>query len=300
MAFKLNTLTPATAIERLSANDSTLVVCDLSRSAVLQMKGAELMPKLADALAKNTHCTELKLADCNISDELVAPLASALTKNSSLASLDLEGNKVNNDGAANLAKALAHNRSVMVLNLFGQKGSRFGDSTLHAFCDMFETNVTLLKITWRLESRQSFRLNKLLVRNNDIDRRLKAGRDYADLLPSGVAPLSADTIAQRDMAASLVGTLNSARAHSSVSLSRASNVESRNSMELRDSDDSPTANKPAPRKQSSALMAETLKAALASLDAEYEREAAKLKASFEQRRKALVASHGGDGVVDLN
>jgi hypothetical protein len=205
MGFQINAqLTPATAIERLGANDSTLVVCDLSRSAVMQMKGVEcvarggppdrlrasaecadarcgrLMPKLAEALAKNTCCTELKLADCNISDEIVPSLAAALVKNTSLASLDLEGNKVGNDGATSLAKALANNRSLMVLNLFGQKAStKLGDATLHAFCDMFETNVTLLKITWRLDSRQSFRINKLIVRNNDIDRRLKAGREYS-------------------------------------------------------------------------------------------------------------------------
>ena len=43
---------------------------------------------------------------------------------------------------------------------------------------------------------QSFRLTKMLTRNNDIDRRIKAGREYADLLPGGVAPLSASVILQ--------------------------------------------------------------------------------------------------------
>ena len=38
--------------------------------------------------------------------------------------------------------------------------------------------MTLLKIVWRLESRQSFRLTKLLTRNNDIDRRIKSGKEY--------------------------------------------------------------------------------------------------------------------------
>lgn len=35
---------------------------------------------------------------------------------------------------------------------------------------MFETNTTLLKINWRLESRKSFALNKMITRNNEIDR----------------------------------------------------------------------------------------------------------------------------------
>ena len=47
------------------------------------------------------------------------------------------GYKVGNDGATSLAKAIASNRSLMVLSLFKQTGStRFGDATLHAFCDM--------------------------------------------------------------------------------------------------------------------------------------------------------------------
>ena len=50
------------------------------------------------------------------------------------------------------------------------QGSRFGDSTLAAFTEAFDTNVTLLKIIWRLETRQANRLNKMLVRNNEIDR----------------------------------------------------------------------------------------------------------------------------------
>jgi hypothetical protein len=45
-----------------------------------------------------------------------------------------------------------------------------GDGCLDAFLSMFETNITLLKITWRLESRKSFALNKLITRNNEIDR----------------------------------------------------------------------------------------------------------------------------------
>jgi hypothetical protein len=35
---------------------------------------------------------------------------------------------------------------------------------------MFDTNITLLKINWRLESRKSFALNKMITRNNEIDR----------------------------------------------------------------------------------------------------------------------------------
>jgi len=69
-------------------------------------------------------------------------------------SLNLEGNRCGNDGATELAKALATNRALIILNLLNQKCSRFGDSTLAAFTEAFDTNITLLKIVWRLESRQ--------------------------------------------------------------------------------------------------------------------------------------------------
>ena len=289
-------MTPTAAIERLSANDPTLTVCDLTKSAVLQMKGAELMPKIADALSKNTHCAELKLGECNISDAIVADLASALTKNTALVSLDLQSNKVGNEGATSLAKALAANRTLMVLNLFGQQGGhKLGDATLHAFCDMFDTNVTLLKITWRLDSRQSFRINKLLVRNNDIDRRIKSGRDYADLLPQGVAPLDAHLIAQRDAASHLVGSTSRNTSSSDLSARISQGASGR----MSSSEESVGAPPPPPsvplwrsvEPKPPAAESPELAAALAALDAEYDQKAAELKASFESRRAAMIASH---------
>ena len=143
----------------------------------------ELLPQCAKALESNTACTDLNLSACNIDDAGVAALAKGLSANSGLQTLNLEGNTIKDGGAQELAKAIASNSHLSTLNLLNQKGSRFGDSTLGEFLTMFETNVTLLKIVWRLESRQSFRLTKMLTRNNDIARRIKEGREYADLLP---------------------------------------------------------------------------------------------------------------------
>ena len=77
MAFRTGALTPASAIERLKANDKTLITCDLSKNAVLQMKPAELMPQLADALAVNTVCQALVLVGCSIDDTACEHLAKA-------------------------------------------------------------------------------------------------------------------------------------------------------------------------------------------------------------------------------
>ena len=261
------------------------------------MKGTELMPQLGAALAKNTVCQELILTENNISDSMMADLATALETNTTLVHLKLEGNKVGNDGATLLAKALAKNRSLLLLDLFAQKGGKpLGDATLHAFCDMFESNVTLLKIKWRLESRQSFRLNKLLVRNNDINRRIKDGKDYGELLPAGVAPLSAELIAQREAASHIVGGSASPRDSSAsarfssfsdaggppMSFGRPSSVSSSGSSAERFS-----------LKPASPTLAEgeSLEDALKALDAEYEKKAAELKAAFDARRQALIAKH---------
>ena len=45
-------------------------------------------------------------------------------------------------------------------------------------------NTTPTQITWRLESRKSFALSKLLTRNNEIDRRKKNTMPYIDILPT--------------------------------------------------------------------------------------------------------------------
>ena len=164
MPFFAKSLTPGDAISRLGANDPTLVTCDLSKNAVLSMKVHELLPQFAKALESNTACTDLNLSACNIDDAGVAALAKGLSANSGLQTLNLEGNTIKDGGAQELAKAIASNSHLSTLNLLNQKGSRFGDSTLGEFLTMFETNVTLLKIVWRLESRQSFRLTKVRVR----------------------------------------------------------------------------------------------------------------------------------------
>ena len=225
MPFFAKSLTPGDAISRLGANDPTLVTCDLSKNAVLSMKVHELLPQFAKALESNTACTDLNLSACNIDDAGVAALAKGLSANSGLQTLNLEGNTIKDGGAQELAKALATNKHLSTLNLLNQKGSRFGDSTLGEFLTMFETNVTLLKIVWRLESRQSFRLTKMLTRNNDIARRIKEGREYTDLLPSAVSGIDEEMIRMRASVASAVGMPGGDRASQASSrLSTASNV----------------------------------------------------------------------------
>ena len=112
---------------------------------------------------------ELRLEGCGLGDREAAVLAEGIAANTSITKLDLQKNRINNDGGSALAKGIASNTSLVEINLMNQP-SRWGDGCLDAFLAMFETNITLLKINWRLESRKSFALNKMITRNNEIDR----------------------------------------------------------------------------------------------------------------------------------
>ena len=59
-----------------------------------------------------------------------------------------------------------------------------GEKALSTLIRSFDQNTTLLKINWRLTSRQSFALTKLLSRNVEILRRKEAGMDYSDIDPN--------------------------------------------------------------------------------------------------------------------
>ena len=57
---------------------------------------------------------------------------------------------------------------------------------IYRYKDVFETNITLTKIIWRLQSRSSFALNKLITRNGEIQRRIavRSTNGAAAVLPS--------------------------------------------------------------------------------------------------------------------
>eukprot|EP00958_Prasinococcus_capsulatus_P000007 scaffold1_cov402-Prasinococcus_capsulatus_cf.AAC.7 len=100
--------------------------------------------------------------------------------NRQLAVLRLEGNSIDSAGAIALAQALRGNTSLRELHL-GNQMSRtpFGDPCVTEYMMMLEVNLTLLKLHWRLDSRKGFAVERMLTRNNEINRRLRAGKDYA-------------------------------------------------------------------------------------------------------------------------
>mmetsp|Transcript_1476 Transcript_1476/g.2118 ORF Transcript_1476/g.2118 Transcript_1476/m.2118 type:complete len:434 (+) Transcript_1476:120-1421(+) len=171
-------------IEQIRENDPALTKVDLSGNASFQVKADELCELVLEVMKTNTHVVELLLSGCDIRDGAKA-IGEMLKFNQTLQILDLQSNNIKADGAIALAKGLAENRCLRMLNLSSQQQA-FGEGVLTEFVAMFGTNVTLLKLTWRVDSRQSFALNKLVTRNNEINRCVKAGRAYTDKIPEGL------------------------------------------------------------------------------------------------------------------
>mmetsp|Transcript_9984 Transcript_9984/g.11607 ORF Transcript_9984/g.11607 Transcript_9984/m.11607 type:complete len:307 (-) Transcript_9984:311-1231(-) len=183
---KFGGLMPKVAVEEVTENNPDLRTVEFRNNAMYHMKPDELTCNLAKGLALNTCLVELSLVECQVGDMGAAALGDALSQNKALIKLDLEGNRIKSDGATAIAVGLKNNTTLRSLNMLNQLAGRstFGDACLSEFINMFETNVTLLKISWNLDSRKSFGLQKLITRNNEINRRLLTSRDYKDILPA--------------------------------------------------------------------------------------------------------------------
>ena len=154
----------------------------MTGSTVYQMKHVQYTKTLAAGLARNTHLKSLTLSNCGLTDADAELLAEALTANSTLLSLGLEGNSIKDAGCSAIARALGRNHTLREINIFGQPG-RWGEACLDAWLSMYETNVTLLKIVWRTDSKKTVALTGRTARNTDINRALQKGGDYVKLLP---------------------------------------------------------------------------------------------------------------------
>lgn len=159
---------------------------DLSNNASLRMKPAENLGDIVAALKGNKSIKRLILMDCELPDAACVPLEELFKHNQSLEEVSLEKNKISSHGAKMIANGLADNSSVRTLNLLQQAVKSFGDDCLDSFVIMYGTNITLTKLTWRLDSRKSFVLAKLQTRNIEIQKRVAAGTDFNSFLPDAL------------------------------------------------------------------------------------------------------------------
>jgi len=182
MVFGAKTIT---ALVKDVTEDGSMDTFDATGNASVKMKSTEALQSLAEPLKKHKAIRKLILVDCDITDPGCEILADVLSENHVIEEVNLEKNKITSAGARALADGLAKNQGVRTLNLLQQAttSKAFGDDCLTHFIEMYNSNVTLTKITWRLDSRKSFMLAKLQTRNVEIRKRLDAGKDYVDLLP---------------------------------------------------------------------------------------------------------------------
>jgi hypothetical protein len=173
---------PRQAVEQLQSNDPSLTGLDLGGNSSYEMKCAFYTEEVGRALSKNTHLTSLSLSSLTINDSNVVHIANALKENRTLTFLDLSNNKFGTEGLVSISDALKNNTTLIELNVIGQNKD-FGENGLTHVMEMLEHNITLKKIVWRLHSRQSFRINNQITRNNEIERRLKESMSIDDILP---------------------------------------------------------------------------------------------------------------------
>jgi len=181
---------PSEIIPRIAANDPSLTEVTLNDNATYQMKSADYTKQIADALSNNDTIKRLTLSKLNLTDQSVSLIAEVLKTNKSLEKLDVSNNKFGNVGLIAIAEALKSNSTLIELSVIGQS-QPFGEAALQKMTEMFEYNIQLQKINWRLHSRQSFALNKLISRNVDINRRIAAGQkleDYINTVPGPRKP----------------------------------------------------------------------------------------------------------------
>lgn len=187
-------------IERIAADDSELLGVDFSKQAVFQMKPDEKMDELCNALESNNTVRTLILRECGLGDTAVARLGSFLSTNSNIQYLDLGSNPLKEDGAIALANGLASNASVQQVDLMNMPHLGKSERVLSAFVSMYETNLTLKKIVWRLDHPLANTLARLMTRNNSIDRRKSQGKSFDDLLPDALRDVSSPQIDQLNAA----------------------------------------------------------------------------------------------------
>lgn len=178
--------TAKTVIDQIAANDKSLIEVDLTKNASYCMRSLENTQALCEALKANTCVKTLVLRQCEMVDAAAEALAEALAVNSSVEDLNLEQNHITTKGAITLAAGLAKNKGVRTLNLMNQSQKCMGDDALEQFINMFQSNLTLTKVMWKVDSRRAWELSKLITRNVEIQRRTANKASIEDLLPTSL------------------------------------------------------------------------------------------------------------------
>jgi len=165
-------------------SNASLTELDATNNASVRMRPNEFLQSISGPLKAHKCIKKVILRECELGDSAMDILADILSENHVIEELDLQNNKINAAGATVLAdKGLANNHGLKTLNMSDQP-VKYGGETLDHFVSVYNTNVTLTKIVWRLDDRKAWTLSKLMIRNVEIAKRQAAGKDFTDLLPT--------------------------------------------------------------------------------------------------------------------
>jgi hypothetical protein len=171
-------------IEQVASNDPKLTSLDLTKNASFCMHSTRNTIALSEALARNTVIKTVVLRECEIVDEGAIAIAKALEQNSTIEELDLQQNRITTAGVVQLVNGIKKNSGLRTLNLLSQAQQNLGEDCVEAFISAFEFNITLTKLMWKVDSRRSWELAKLITRNVEIQKFASVGGDYSHLLPT--------------------------------------------------------------------------------------------------------------------
>mmetsp|Transcript_14325 Transcript_14325/g.22532 ORF Transcript_14325/g.22532 Transcript_14325/m.22532 type:complete len:273 (+) Transcript_14325:16-834(+) len=173
---------PANVIEKLLAKDESFTRVSLPSNSLYKSSADETTAELCNALKDNPYCVEVDLSDCGISGTGAESIANLIADNAVIKKLNLANNKIDSAGQEKIFVALKTNKTLEELKLLGNFAP--GEGCLTTLVETFEYNTSLLNIIWRLESRQSFKINQQITRNKEIQRRLAAGKSVDDVDPN--------------------------------------------------------------------------------------------------------------------
>ncbi|KAI8899772.1 hypothetical protein BC833DRAFT_584581 [Globomyces pollinis-pini] len=130
---------------------------------------------LFESLPTNSHLKKLVLENVGMQTVTSQQLSTALIKNKSIVFLNISRNQIGPDGIKQFAYLLADNHTLKQLNLTHQKNvTSHGSETEQIFVDTINRNKTIVKLGLVFKNKSCLeRVDRALVRNNDIMRRQK-------------------------------------------------------------------------------------------------------------------------------
>lgn len=168
-------------VHRAHLDDPTLIKFDFTN---LQMPSPteepRISPKLAKAVAGNTHIQQLLLPNTNLLAKEGGVIAESFTINSTIRVLNIDSNFLGQTEMDSLANAAGVNQVLEELRINNQHGLMMGRSTYEAFSNAVKANKMICKLGLSItDPHYSNEINRSLMRNTDDARKRRVAAKKA-------------------------------------------------------------------------------------------------------------------------